>query len=260
MGNMHQLLAVEPDLAGTYKAITNETIKTFGKREHFFGSEKKLEMFEEGVDSTFPVEHKKMDTTVNEKLDYQESAIIKYFDAVLQKDLTNCEAKADLVVDGKVIAEQVPATFLLGLETKLKQVIRIYSTIPTLQPGVEWEIDPNLGEDVYRRKRPEESAKTETTFKAVILYEAQFPKEGEKGESLPAQVEKVPDKRDIGMYTKQVWTGMLSPATKSKLLGRLYRLLEGAKSARSKANENEIVSKEIGRSLFDFIHERDKFK
>lgn len=260
MGNMHQLLAVEPDLAGTFKAITNETIKTFSKREHFFGHEKKLEMFEEGAESTFPVEHKKMDTTVNEKLGYQESAIIKYFDAVLQKDLTNCEAKADLIVDGKVIAERVPATFLLGLETKLKKIIQIYSAIPTLQPGIEWEIDLTLGTDVYRRKHPEESGKTETTFKAVVLYEAQFPKEGEKGESLPAQVEKVPDKRDIGMYKKQVWTGMLSPATKSKLLGRLYKLLECTKRARSKANETEVVDRQIGRSLFDFIHERDKLE
>jgi hypothetical protein len=254
------LLAVEPDLSKACKSIINEASKTLGKREFFTGSEKKLRMFDDQVESTFPVEHQKMTTTVNEKLAYVEPFIIKYWDAVYQKDLTNCTAKADLVLDGKVVAKDVPATFLLGLEAKLKNLRDLYLTIPTLGSGIDWEIAKNLGDDVYKRVTPEESTKTQTGFRAIVLYHAKFPKEGERGESQPAQVEKISETKDIGMYEKQVWSGMLSPADKSKLIGRIDTAMMSVKDARSRANSVPVVNGEVTKELFDFVHNRGKFE
>src|SRR5215469_16945207 len=39
--------------------------------------------------------------------------LTKLFDMVATKDWANCDAKADVVVDGKVLLSQVPATYLL---------------------------------------------------------------------------------------------------------------------------------------------------
>lgn len=90
-----------------------------------------------------PEEHKEMVTTVHDKLDYMlNQHIVPYLDAVLQKERANQDAKADIVVDGIVLAKDVPATFLLGLEEKLKRVHEVLDKIPTLAP-------PHFNEDQY---------------------------------------------------------------------------------------------------------------
>ena len=125
MSKLHELLAVEGDLEGTYRKIIEETRTTFSKKpDHFFGFVRTLEWFTEGMPD-HPEEHKAMDTTVSDKLEYQESHIIRYLDAVLQKEATNQKAASDLIVNGRTIAENVPATFLLGLESKLKHILEI---------------------------------------------------------------------------------------------------------------------------------------
>jgi len=251
---LHELLAVEGDLEGEYRAITQETINTFSnKAHHFVGSVRELEWFEEGQPEE-PKEYQHMTTTVKDKLDYTSKSIIRYFDALLQKESTNQVAKADLVVDGVTIAKDVPATMLLGLENRLKVVRDIYMAIPTLPPNIEWKLDPQKGPNIYSRVHAEEKMKTEKIFKVQVLYEAKFPKEGERGESLPAQVEKISETKNVGVYKKNIWTGILSPAEKSVLLGRVDKLIRATKKARQQANSTEVVKSEIGKAIFDFIH------
>lgn len=251
---LHQLLAVEGDLEGIYKQITKETIDTFTKRvNHFNGFIRELNWYDAEMPPE-PVERQHMMTTVKDKLDYNNDSVVRYFDALLQKEATNQVAKADLIVDGTTIATEVPATMLLGMESRLKNVREVYASIPTLPPNVEWVEDAQKGPNIYSRKHPEENMKTEKTFKVQVLYEAQFPKEGERGDSLPAQVEKVPETKNVGVYKKHVWTGVLSPAEKSLLLNRIDKLIRAVKKARQQANSTEVVKKTIGKELFDYIH------
>ena len=251
---LHELLAVEGDLEGIYKTITQETINTFSnKAHHFVGSVRELEWFEEGQKDE-PKEYQHMTTTIKDKLDYNNKSIIRYFDALIQKEATNQVAKSDLIVDGVTIATDVPATMLLGLESRLKVVRSVYIAIPTLPPNVEWKKDPQKGDNVYSRVHPEEKMKTEKIFKVQVLYDARFPKEGERGESLPAQVEKISETKNVGVYKKNIWTGIISPAEKSKLLERVDKLLRAVKKARQRANSTEVLKVSIGKNLFDYIH------
>jgi len=246
MPKLHELLAVEGDLEGTYKKVLEEAKVTFSKKPaHFFGRHKKLEMFDENAPEA-PDEFQEMGTTVHDNLVYVADHIIRYFDAVLQKEKTNQAATGDIIVDGVVIAEGLPATFLLGLETRLKMIRAMYEATPTLPPGLKWLPDPNRGEHVFVMANPEEKFKTAKTFKHKVLYDAT--------DKHPAQIEKWEEVENVGKYSTETWSGMISVAEKSILLGRIDKLIRAVKKGRQRANTQEVVEMNVGKKFFDFIH------
>ncbi len=244
---LHELLAVEGDLEGIWKKIIEETKKTFKDKEaHFFGFHRKLEVFDENDKTQYPEEYKEMDTTVKKKLGYVQGHVVRYFDAVLQKERTNQDAKADLIVDGTTLAKDIPATFLLGLETRLKMLRSVYEVIPTLPPGIKWVKDESKGDDVYIVEKPEEKLKTAKTFQHKVLYDAT--------KEHPAQIERWEETVNVGKFIKVHWAGMLTPAEKSAIMGRLDKLIRATKKARQRANTTEIVKLNIGKELFNYIN------
>src|SRR5574340_822898 len=97
---LHELLAVEGDLEGTAKKIVEETAHTFKeKASHFMGSHKLYKPIDD-KDPGVPDEHLEMVTTVHDKLDYMNDHLIRYADALLQKEATKQQACATLEVDG----------------------------------------------------------------------------------------------------------------------------------------------------------------
>jgi len=86
------------------------------------------------------------------------------------------------------------------------------------------------------------------------LYEAKFPKAGEGGQSIPAQVDKIPETENIGKYEKTHWSGMVSPARKAELMSRIDKLIRAVKKARQKANATDQVKLKVGSAMFDYIN------
>ena len=245
MAKLHELLAVEGDLEGTFKRILQETKKTFKDKPAFFLSwQRELKMFDEEAPEP-PVERQEMVTTVQHKLDYTNEHVVKYFDAIAQKERTNQDAKADLVVNGIEVVKDVPATLLLGLESRLKLLRQTYENIPTLAPGKKWKKDATLAKDVYIDVDPEEKFKTAKTFKHKVLSPAT--------NAHPSQIEKWEEVENVGKYKQFVWSGMLSPAEKSNLLGRIDTLIRAVKKARQRANNTAVVKFNIGKALIDYI-------
>ncbi len=246
MSKLHELLAVEGDLEGTYKKILEETKVNFSKHpDRYFGFHERTELFDE----TAPQEadsHKELDDTVPSKLGYTEGSIVRYLDAVLQKERTNQDARADLTVDGVIIAKDVPATVLISLETKLKTIRSIYETIPNIQPVIKWERDETQGSDVYRRAHHQEKFRTKKNMKNHVVAEAT--------KEHPAQVQVYNEDEKIARIVTDTWCGMISPAEKSALLGRVDKLIRGVKRSRQKANTTEVVKITIGKELFTYIN------
>lgn len=247
MAKLHELLAVESDLEGLYNRIVAETKKNFkDHQERYSGQRKVVEFYDEDVKPEAD-EYKHMDDTVLSKINYTSEHIIRYLDAVLQKERTNMDAKADIVVDGVAIAENVPATFLLGLEKRLKKIRNdVYASIPTLTPGVEWKIDESIGKDVYKMVHPEERFKTKKLRKNHIKYEAT--------KEHPAQVDVYTEDERVARVLTYNWSGKLSSADKSALLEKIDKLIRAVKKARQKANTTEVVKETIGEKLFNYIH------
>lgn len=246
MSKLHELLAVEGDKAGIAKKLSEETISTFKKPEHFIGQHRHLDMFDASEQSKVVAdEYKEMVTTVVKKLDYFSKAMIDYFDVVLQKEKTNQVAMADLVVDGITICKEVPATFLLGMESKLKELRTVFESAPTLAPGVAWEKDETQGVGVYRMKNADEKVKTAKTFMHKVLYEAT--------DKHPAQIEKWEEQVAVGKYITNTTCGMLSPAEKSIYLGRIDKLIQAVKKARMQANMVGVQPVTCGDEIFKYI-------
>lgn len=246
-GKLHELLAVEGDLEGVYKNILQETATQFTKHpDRYWGQIQRVEFLDADAPGEADV-HKEMDDTVKAKLEYSAEHVVRYLDAVLQKEMTNQTAKADIVIDGVTIASDVPVTFLLGLETKLKHIRQnLYETIPTLQPGIKWELDEAQGPDIYKMAYPEEKFRTKKNIKNHILYEAT--------KEHPAQVETYTEDERIARVITDKWCGMITPAEKSVILGRLDKLTRAVKKARQKANSAEVVSATIGAEIFKYIN------
>lgn len=247
MSKLHELLAVEKGLEKTATTALTEGGKTFrDKGQMFVGSERLYVSREEGGEE-LPVEHQEMVTTVSDKLQYIMGHVSKWLDAVLQKEATNQDARADIIIGDKILAADVPATFLLGLEAKLKQFRELLASVPTLQSGVKWELDPQRGNNIYSMVHPEEKLRTKKTIMHKVLVEPT--------EHHPAQIEKWTEDVVIGKFVKHVWTGMLSSAEKSELLGRLDTLERAVKKARQRANSVEVKKTRIGSTINDFLLE-----
>jgi hypothetical protein len=246
---LHEVLAVESDLEGTAKKLIAEASSTFSKKsEHFMGYHKRLMMFDEKRrnEESGSEEHKEIVETVVGKLSYVEKSCIRWIDALLQKESANQEAKADLVVDGETIIEDVPATWLLGMESRLKLIREMYANIPTLAPGVSWVEDKNKGKHIFKSEHTEVKDKTEQVVQHQVIVPAT--------KEHPAQVSTWQGNKKVGVFELDKWTGMVSPATKSNYLERIDKLIRGCKKARQRANQVEVKKLAVAKKIFEYIN------
>jgi hypothetical protein len=81
------------------------------------------------------------------------NAFTRLFDIELTKDVGNQLAKSDIVVDGAVLAKDVPVTFLLTLEKKLVDVHTIVSKLPVLDPAEELDLESRTTTPTSRPRR-----------------------------------------------------------------------------------------------------------
>jgi hypothetical protein len=249
MGQLHEVLAVESNLKNAAKKIGEEAIHTFSKKpDHFIGVHKTLHMFDDkrSNEEAAQEQRRELVTTVDNKLDYVVGSLVEALDAVAQKEATNQWANADVVVDGNTILSDIPATLLLALEKELVVYRNIYNSIPTLQPGVKWEEAPDLGGGIFQTAKPEIRAKTEKMRLHKELSKAT--------KEHKAQIETWTEDRPVGQYETTHTCGMITPARKSVLLGRIDKLIRAVKQARTRANKKEVTDVHIGKDIFDYIN------
>jgi hypothetical protein len=243
MAKLHELLAVEGDLKSTASKILNESIDTFNKRKHLFtGQVKTYSPSDEGGEK-FEPEIKKVEYTVEERLDYTMRHLGKFIDANYQKELSNKEATGDIIVGGKPIAEKIPATMLLSLEKYLTILFNVYKQIPTLDPGKDWKLD-DKEKDIFKAKdKPQYRTQKKTT--PVVLYQAT--------KEHPAQVKEVTEDIRVGVWDIELQSACLSPRKKSEYLEKIEKLIGAIKKARARANEQNVPIETLAEKLFAYI-------
>lgn len=244
---LHQILAVESDAEGVVKQVLPEAKHTFhAKPDHFLGYNKEWRMLDEEKQAEAPPpERKELVTTVHEKLDYLARALTEYWDLVLTKEAANQDARADVIIGGITIGMDLPATFLLGMESKLKQLREVLKEIPTLAPGQEWYLNADRGQHVYQAAHAEHTQKTKKVPVHKVLVDPT--------KEHPAQIEKWHEDQVVATSTKTIWSGMLTPAEKSEMLSRLDKLLQAVKQARQAANMQEAPKQSIGTKMMSYI-------
>jgi hypothetical protein len=250
MGKLHEILAIDRDRETVANKIITEAINTFTKKQtHFVGMNKRLEMFDDArqKEADGQKETTEMVTTVDDKLKYVMESWVTHIDVLAQKERTNQEARADVVLPtGDILLVNIPATLLLGLETKLAALRTMYDTVPTLQPGIKWVSDSLAGAGVFVAAEDEVKNKTEQSIGFKVLVPAT--------DKHPAQVEKWIEQVPIGKYITERRSGMLSPARKSDLLERIDTLITSVKQARMRANNTEVVPISVGKVIAEYIN------
>jgi hypothetical protein len=251
MGKLHELLAVEKDAKDVFAKIIEETLKTFNQRSaHFVESRKVYSPFKDDDKDRPDEEFTPMVTTVKDKLDYAQGAIVRFIDIELQKEHGNQAASADVIVelpDGttETILEKAPVTFLVQMETALERVRKVYMEIPTTDPSKVWSVDESrVG---VWKSNPIERVRTKKVPTVITKAEAT--------DKFQAQCEIVMSDEAVGTWTQTYASGGLSPKQKSQLLARIDALIVGVKIARSKANAQDTESFKVGQKFFNYINQ-----
>lgn len=248
MTALHEILAVEKSLETTAQRLLTESNKTFKKADLFRGVTRELHMFKEEDKHLEQVEHMRLTTTVDENLNYLKKPLADYWDTVLRKDLTNQAAVANLILEnGLILYKDVPATFLLGFEKKLRELREVYNNIPTLAPGVKWVPSTTERSGVY--------VDTDDKVQFKVTKDPEFRVVAEATPQHPAQVKEVARTVNVGRYTTTELSGMLSPQEKAKRLTRIDELINATKRARMRANKEPVPARPmLGDAVLKYIN------
>ena len=240
MTKLHEILAVEGDLAGKAQAGLAATKDLFGKPDKFIGQTRRYSPLEDGG-QPMPSE----DTNVAFRVEDVISDLVDKFSAWLnvsiQKEVTNQKTEATITVDGIEILT-LPATALLNLEQKLAILKSTLSGIPTNDVTERWEWDETS--QVYIAP-PRTTYRTEKRPRVLIRYEA-TPEH-------PAQTDVYTEDIRVGEWTTVIRSGMWSPNQKRELLDKLEKLIAAVKQARQRANDIEIEPVKVSEAINKYL-------
>lgn len=241
MPQLNQVLAIATGKKTTLHTEITELHHATQKAPLVNGHHKTFVPTEEDGES-FPDETHHVQHRIPEVIRQVNDRLAALLDVTATRDWANCQAKADVVVDGQVFLEQVPVTYLIFLEKELHDQHTFVSKMVELDPGTQWTEDPNSG--LYRSE-PVKTHKTKKLQKPIVLYDA-TPEH-------PAQCQLVTEDVVIGHWTTTKFSGAIPRPDKLRYLERITKLEEAVKFARVQANSMEAAEKQVGRKVLDFI-------
>ena len=189
-----------------------------------------------------PSESQRVQVRSEQVITDAQAHLIELFDVTATKDWANCIAKADVVVEGKPLLKDVPATYLLFLEKQLVELRAFVSSLPVLDPAEEWKVDGNSG--VYKTEAVQ-SLRTQKVPKTHVIFE---PTKDQPGQG-QVFTEDVP----VGTWTVVKFSGALPETRVRQLLARIDGLDKAVKTAREEANMTEAAPVKVGESFFIYL-------
>lgn len=242
MVRLNQVVALVKGKKTEVSTVQTEAYHLYQKPDMFAGFKKTYEPKDEEGDS-YPGDEKRLQLRALEVLDDASKSLVSLFDVVEIQDESNCIARADIVVDGKVLLTSVPPTYLMFLERKLTDVCTLLSKLPVLDPTKEW----SYSEDA-RCYRADVVKRTKT--KKVTRYHEMSP----ETDLHPAQMDK--DSEDIveGFWSTVEFSGAITEELKHGLIERARKLKNAVIAAREEANSSEVTAKpKCGNAVFNYI-------
>lgn len=241
MTKLNQIIAVANGKKTKTQEILTEIYKKVQKPELFQGLSRTYRPLDENGE-TKPPESKVMQSSVNEAITEFSNSIADLMDVVYTQDEANCLARADVVVDGRTVAQNVPVTHLLFMEKQLVDIRTFISKLPVLDPSENWSFDQNRACYV-----------TPTTFTNATKKILRAFEKSPATNSHPAQVETYSEDVKVGEWDLVKFSTAMPVKTKKEIAERVEKLIEAVKFAREQANSSEIEQKKIGKNIISFI-------
>jgi hypothetical protein len=168
--------------------------------------------------------------------------LTRLFDVTATKDWANCNAKADVVVDGRVLIPKVPITYLLFLEKQLVDLLTFIRKLPVLDSAETWTFD--AATDSYVTE-PVQTVRTKKIPRNHVKAEAT--------EKHPAQVEVYYEDVVVGYWRTVKFSGALPAQSVNELVARVEKLQQAVKYAREEANNIEAEDVKVGDAVFGYL-------
>jgi hypothetical protein len=241
MPKLNQIIAIQAGKKGQAKDTLTEAYHLLKKPELLTGLVRTYQPRDEGGEPQ-PDERKHVQAKVNDLIGRVTTNLTEMFDVVATQDWANCQAKADIVVEGRKLLAGVPVTHLLFLEKQLADLRTFIDNVPVLDAAEEWEYKPEV--DCYVSKASR-SNRTKKVPKNHVKYEAT--------KEHPAQVEMYMEDVWVGTWTVTKFSGAVPAAVRNAMLERLRKLLDAVKSAREEANGLDVKPQKVGATLLGWI-------
>ncbi len=238
---LNQILAVEKGVkVRTYSALT-EMHKAAQANALFQGFSKTYTPVAEDGHPQAP-QTQKVQKNAEEMFAEAQRVLTDLFDVTATKDWANQTARADLIIDGKVILSGVPATYLLFLDKQLSDLRTLIGSTTELDGSVDWSKDPSTG--LFKSPAIQTST-SQKVQKALVLHPPT--------DKHPAQTQLITEDQVVGHWLNVKQSGALPTPRKKELLGRVQKLLDAVKESLEVANMTPAVDQKTGEAVLGYI-------
>lgn len=131
--HLSQIIAVEKDHKDKASQAIAHAQGTLGNSGKLTGIARAYTPREENG-AQLPPESTRVQTKSTQVVKDLQTHLAALFDVVATKDWANCVAKADIVVESKVMLASVPATYILFLEKQLAELLAFAKRLPPWTP------------------------------------------------------------------------------------------------------------------------------
>lgn len=242
---LHEFLGSQSQVFTQAEKVRTDLATTFEKKRHLFG-ESLVQYTPDGEGAHTTTESQStLQSTVASELKWVSEILAKAYDSEATIDEGNMTARADVTLDnGTVLLTRVPATQLMQLDKRLGELHQLVQQIPTLDPAKGFTPDPDRGVGVYKAREVRKRRTKKDQVPLVLLAPTK---------EHPGQAQLITKDVEIGTIHEQEWSGLITPATKAKILERVEELRRAVKQARTRANDMEVQEQKIGRTLLDYV-------
>lgn len=241
MAKLNQIIAIEKSVKSQTLRELTDAHKTLQKTPLLSGISRTYRPKDEEGEQ-YPPESTKVQVNAEEVIRDVQETLIQLFDITATKDWNNSAARANVVIDGQTILDDVPVTYLLFLEKQLADLHTFVKKLPILDASETWNLDPST--DTYATE-PIQTLKTKKVPRNHVKAEAT--------EHHPAQVEVYYEDVVVGYWRTIKFSGALPAKRINELLLRVQKLQHAVKFAREEANNIEVDEHKIGKRVFDYL-------
>lgn len=241
MARLNQIIAVEKGVKTRSHQELTEAHQALQKPALLSGIARTYRPKDEEGEQ-LPPEATKVQIKAEEIIRRTADILTELFDVTATKDYTNCKARADVVVDGKVLLAAVPVTYLLFLEKQLVDLHTFVKKLPVLDASETWALDPSA--DCWATE-PVQTVKTKKVPRNHVKAEAT--------EKHPAQVEVYHEDVIVGFWKTVKFSGALPARRVNELVDRVEKLQRAVKFAREEANEQAVDEQKVGRAMLSYL-------
>lgn len=239
---VHELVAIHRGVKSRNQQEIDTAYHTVKKADFFRGMTREYSPYTEDgekLDSESSKVQLLTPAVINQVIHNQ----TQIWDSEYSVDLSNCQAKADIIVDSETLVTGVPATTLLFLEKQLTNLRSFITALPQLDPSQDWKEDSTI-KGLYKSE-PKNTIRTKKVQKILVTVPPT--------DKFPAQTHQITEDEPVGSWKQVLMSGAISGDRKLELYGRVNKLIDAVKQARERANNCPAINGNLGAVLLNYV-------